>query len=209
MDYRTVKLRNGERLRLFLTLEDEFADGDWAYRVTSTPAWSCHNLIAIPTPTPAPAPCILGSSFNRLSSSPLSIALTHFTGTTTPLDRKGKSTQRSRLSATLALPPLVTPNSTARISHLSFAPFGGHLLAVTSADGQNDRLTVFQQVDGCINDWKIVWNESLGRFGEGVANGKHVVAIRWIGEPRQVSYLEKQNALWLIDELHCTVVPIT
>lgn len=51
----------------------------------------------------------------------------------------------------------------------------------------NDRLTVFAQVSDCINQWEVVWNETLGRFGEEVAGGKHVVDVRWLGEARKVS----------------------
>lgn len=153
----------------------------------STPAWSCTNLIAVPTPTPAPAPSIFGIPHTRSSSpSPLSITVTHFAGTAIPTDRKGKAPQRSRLSFVLSL-PATTVDPAARISHLSFAPCGGHILAIVSADGQNDRLTIFEAVDGCIDQWEIVWNESLGRFGESAEGGKKVVDVRWVGEPRRVS----------------------
>ena len=64
-------------------------------------------------------------------------------------------------------------------------------------DGMDDYLTVFEQADtGCIDQWSMILHEQAGRFGargSGGGNlvsgvdGKEVVSVRWVGEPRAVS----------------------
>lgn len=95
---------------------------------------------------------------------------------------------KPRLTFTLDPPASNTPAS---ISHLDFSPCGCYLLAVTTGLSE-DVLTVFEQKDGCINNWAVCWSERVERFGEDAAAGgnvKRFVGMRWIGEPRNVSYV--------------------
>lgn len=72
-------------------------------------------------------------------------------------------------------------------------------------DGMDDYLTVFEQADtGCIDQWSMILHEQAGRFGargNGGGNlvsgvdGKEVVSVRWVGEPRAVS---NHRLLWSI-----------
>lgn len=66
-------------------------------------------------------------------------------------------------------------------------------------DGMDDWLTVFEQSEtGCIDQWNMVLHEQAARFGargnttggpqgSGTTDGKEVVSVRWVGEPRAVS----------------------
>lgn len=49
-------------------------------------------------------------------------------------------------------------------------------------------MIVFEQQDGCINEWDKVWDERVAGFGEaeGKDDGKRVVELRWLGEERKV-----------------------
>lgn len=172
----------------------------------STPAWSCTNLLAIPTPILPPSPSLLGLPYTHPVPPLLSVTLTHFTGTSLNYPSsttggignekgdKGKGKLKSRLSFSLILPP--TPLKS-KITRLSFAPCGGHLLVYTTTDlpteegqgeeeGGNDLITIFEQKSGCINEWNLCWSEKLINFGK-KERSKKVIDLRWLGEPRKVS----------------------
>ncbi|GAA5859117.1 hypothetical protein JCM1840_003759 [Sporobolomyces johnsonii] len=98
-----------------------------------------------------------------------------------------------RLTFRLDVP---TSTSNPRIKHLSFSPCGAYLLCVsgsTDGDEGDDWVTVYEQAaSGCINEWETGLHEKVGRFGargapmedKGV-QGKEVVSVRWVGEPRK------------------------
>ncbi|SCZ97001.1 BZ3500_MvSof-1268-A1-R1_Chr4-2g06923 [Microbotryum saponariae] len=143
-----------------------------------SPAWSCTNLLAVPLP-----PNFTGRSSSSSSpsstSNRLAVHLTHLA--------VSASAPRPRLDLSLYLPPSSTPS---HITHLSFSPCGAYLLvSSTSHTGDKaDRLTVFEQLEGCIDEWAILWHESLDRFGANSSDpntAKTLVNTRWIGEPKQ------------------------
>ncbi|KAL8276520.1 hypothetical protein RQP46_011068 [Phenoliferia psychrophenolica] len=144
------------------------------------PAWSRTNLLAVASPPTASYSSLLTSD----APPPPTIALTHFAGAPSS-PSKGKHTARHSFS--LSLPPSSRPS---RISRLAFSPCGGYLLAVRAVIGdRGDSIVVWEQRDGCINEWDLVWDERVGRFGgderEGDAEGKHVVQLRFLGEERK------------------------
>ncbi|GAA5943289.1 hypothetical protein JCM1841_001486, partial [Sporobolomyces salmonicolor] len=98
-----------------------------------------------------------------------------------------------RLTFRLDVP---TSTSNTRIKHLSFSPCGAYFLCISGpagGDEGDDWLTVYEQADsGCINEWKTGLHEKVGRFGARGAptddkevQGKEVVSVRWVGEPRK------------------------
>lgn len=158
---------------------------------TATPAWSATNLIATSEPAALP------NSFQPTeSTSPLSIRITHFPAT--PIYRSHSPgtpapPPTNRISFQLNLPPFPldstdSPNLTAPafISHLEFSHCARYLLAVTTHENTDDSLSLFQSATGQIDQWSLVWTESLARFGDAVSGGKHVVQSRWLAEPRKV-----------------------
>ncbi|GAA6009167.1 hypothetical protein JCM11491_005777 [Sporobolomyces phaffii] len=141
------------------------------------------NLIALAGSPPSPS--ILASE-PRL---PLAIHLTYLSGPS--------SAAIPRLNLRLPLPLTSTSTFSDRIKLLSFSPDGAYLLCVSGSthaeeDGTDDYLSVFEQSEsGCIDQWSPVLHEQAARFGSrglGVAtagaDGKEVVSVRWVGEPR-------------------------
>ncbi|KDE04309.1 hypothetical protein MVLG_05263 [Microbotryum lychnidis-dioicae p1A1 Lamole] len=147
-----------------------------AHETRCSPAWSCTNLLAVPLP-----PNFIGRSSSPSSSTSnrLAVHLTHLA--------VSASARRPRLDLSLYLPPSSTPS---HITHLSFSPCGAYLLvSSTSHTGDKaDRLTVFEQLEGCIDEWAILWHESLDRFGANSSDpntAKTLVNTRWLGEPKK------------------------
>ncbi|SCV69521.1 BQ2448_2541 [Microbotryum intermedium] len=152
------------------------ADRNRLPRPGSSPAWSCTNLLAVPLP---PNFTSSSSSSSSSSSNRLAVHLTHLAATA--------SAPRPRLDLSLFLPPSSTPS---HITHLSFSPCGAYLLVSSTSDkgDKADRLTVFEQLEGCIDEWGIVCHESLDRFGatpSDPARVKTLVSARWIGESKK------------------------
>ncbi|KAM0748877.1 hypothetical protein T439DRAFT_56433 [Meredithblackwellia eburnea MCA 4105] len=52
---------------------------------------------------------------------------------------------------------------------------------------RGDTMTVFEQKSGCINEWELIWNEKVMKFGElpEEGEGKRVVQFRWLAEERK------------------------
>jgi len=136
------------------------------------------------------------------TSEPLSLHLTYLSGPS--------SSSIPRLNFRLQLPLLshssssTTTSGSNKIKLVSFSPDGAYLLCVSGSndaelDGMDDWLTVFEQSEtGCIDQWNMVLHEQAARFGargnttggpqgSGTTDGKEVVSVRWVGEPRAVS----------------------
>ncbi|GAA5880823.1 hypothetical protein JCM16303_005132 [Sporobolomyces ruberrimus] len=133
------------------------------------------------------------------TSEPLSLHLTYLSGPS--------SSSIPRLNFRLQLPLLshssssTTTSGSNKIKLVSFSPDGAYLLCVSGSndaelDGMDDWLTVFEQSEtGCIDQWNMVLHEQAARFGargnttggpqgSGTTDGKEVVSVRWVGEPR-------------------------
>lgn len=64
---------------------------------------------------------------------------------------------------------------------------------------------MFEQKDGCINEWEVLWHERVSRFGEEQEGEvKRFVDVRWLGEPRKVS-----PSLFKRDERVDRAMPLT
>ncbi|GAA5942640.1 uncharacterized protein JCM15063_000848 [Sporobolomyces koalae] len=167
------------------------------------------NLIALAaarstSPDAAPRDALFPSS-NDLAHlpEPLAINLTYLSGS------NPASASIPRLHLRLEVPhsssfpsdPNAAPSVSSaahRIKLLSFSPDGAYLLCASGSDraetdGSDDYLTVFEHADsGCIDQWSMILHEQAGRFGARTGgtsplvatDGKEVISVRWIGEPR-------------------------
>ncbi|GAA6059063.1 hypothetical protein JCM10212_002034 [Sporobolomyces blumeae] len=163
------------------------------------------NLVALATPRPTDAssdaallagqvPFPNPSTTTTTPPPPLSITLTYLSGAPS-------AASSPRYSFRLAVPPI--PSSTSspvRIKLLSFGPDGTNLLCVSGPDdvedldAPDDHVTVFEQSEsGCVDQWVAVLHEDVARLGargkgtsqaHGAKDGKEVVSVRWVGEPR-------------------------